>query len=54
MEVYSPTGQPGRWREFRPGEEEGEFIATLFDVIRRPPDFPVAWAHGAAGAGGTN
>ena len=23
--------------------EEGEFIATLFDLVRLPPDFPTAW-----------
>jgi hypothetical protein len=30
---------------FRAGDD-GELIATLFDVVRMPPDFPVDWARG--------
>ncbi|MEN8185195.1 MAG: arylsulfotransferase family protein, partial [Myxococcota bacterium] len=28
--------------------KNAEFIATLFDLVRLPPDFPVDWAQGAA------
>jgi len=37
------------WEFFNP-ELTGtrrQYIATLFEVVRLPPDFPLAWAHGA-------
>ena len=30
----------------RTGEEE-ELVATLFEVVRLPPDFPIGWADGS-------
>jgi outer membrane protein assembly factor BamB len=35
------------WEFYNP-EQAGErlqFIATLFEVVRLPPDFPLTWAH---------
>jgi hypothetical protein len=29
--------------------EEGEYIATLFDMVRLPPEFPTAWIEPGAG-----
>jgi hypothetical protein len=40
------------WEFYNPhraGEDE-ELIATLFELLRLPPDFPVAWARGEAAA----
>jgi hypothetical protein len=35
------------YNPFRAGDQ-GEYIATLFEVVRLPPDFPVGWADGPA------
>jgi len=32
---------------YRAGEE-GELVATLFEVVRLPPDFPTAWLEGSS------
>ena len=33
------------WEFFNPHRagEQGEYIATLFELLRLPPDFPVDW-----------
>jgi len=38
------------WEFFNPhrGGDHDEFIATLFEVIRLPPDFPLGWARAEA------
>jgi hypothetical protein len=37
------------WEFYNPHRagEEGELIATLFEMVRLPPDFPTGWAQGA-------
>jgi hypothetical protein len=41
------------WKYFNPaqGGDEGEFIATLFEVVRLEPDFPLDWMRVAPGGG---
>jgi dipeptidyl aminopeptidase/acylaminoacyl peptidase len=43
------------WEYYNPERagDDDELIATLFDVVRLPPDFPVDWLAGPASGGGS-